>query len=129
MSWNCESCFFCCCGLLCGHDLEGRPKAKVNSTPFWFSSPYLKPIIFFGVGSVAINQDLSLLDQISVWGGICHSLTRFLFGVGSATPQTDLSSGWDPSLVYYGICQGEISLYIHLIGSFLLQYVVNAAGL
>ncbi len=44
---------------------------------------YVPPKIFFGVGSVAIDQDLSLLDQISLRGGIRHSLTRFLFGVGS----------------------------------------------
>ncbi len=56
--------------------------------------------VFFGVGSVEINQDMLLLDQIFLWGGIRHSLTRFLFGVGSVTPQTDFSSGWDLSHLY-----------------------------
>ncbi len=31
---------------------------------------------------------------------ICRSLTRFLFRVGSVTPQTDFSSGWDLSHFY-----------------------------
>ena len=48
-----------------------------------FSSPYLPPIFFFGVGSIEINQDLLLLDQISLRGGIYHSLNRFLFEAGS----------------------------------------------
>ena len=76
------------------------------------SSPYLTPIIFFGVGSVEIFQDLSLLDQISLRGGICHSITRFLFGVGSL-PFILL-------YVYYGI---SLTMYRGLLlGSFLLQY-------
>ncbi len=37
----------------------------------------------FRVGSVEINQNMSLLDQISLRGGIRHSSNKFLFGVGS----------------------------------------------
>ncbi len=43
--------------LLWGHELEGRPKVKVNSTLFRFSSHYLPPKIFFRVESVEVNQD------------------------------------------------------------------------
>ncbi len=56
---------------------------RSRSTQPLLSYPYLPPIIFFGVGSVEINQDMLLLDQISLRGGIRNSLTRFLFGVGS----------------------------------------------
>ncbi len=49
----------------------------------FLSSFYLPPIIFFGVGSIKNNQDLLLLDQISLWGGIHHPLNRFLYYVGS----------------------------------------------
>ncbi len=84
---------------------------------------------------VSVVQLSSQLKFSSGWDPsrlieICHSLTRFLFGVGSVTP-TDFSSGWDLShlyctYLYNGICQGEISEYICgrlLIGSFLSQYV------
>ncbi len=55
---------------------------------------HVPPKIFFRVGSVAIDQDLLLLDQISLRGGIRHSFTRFLFGVGSVTPyQISLQGG------------------------------------
>ncbi len=68
-------------------------------------SAILSTKVFFGVGSVEINQDLSLLDQISLRGGICHSSNRFLFRVGSL-----------PFIyctyLYNGIWQGEISEYI-----------------
>ncbi len=83
-------------GLLWGHDFEGTPKdegqGQLDSCGL-LSSPYLPPKIFFGrdpsrlikichfftwflfgAGSIKINQDLSLLDQI-------------------------FSSGWDPSLL------------------------------
>ncbi len=63
---------------------------------------------------------------------ICRSLTRFLFGVGSVTPQTDFSSGWDLSHLYTVhtymafVRVKSLNLYVHrilLIGSFLLHYV------
>ena len=44
-------------------------------------SAILSTKVFFGVGSVEINQYMSLLDQICLWGGIRHSSNRFLFGV------------------------------------------------
>ncbi len=74
-------------------------------TDHWFEknigfrySAILPTKVFFGVGSVEINQDMSLLDQISLQGGIRHSSNRFLFRVGSL-----------PLLyckyLYNGICQ------------------------
>ncbi len=85
------------------------------------------------MGSVEINQDLSLLDQISLRGGIRHSLTRFLFGVGSVTPQTDSSLGWDLSplctvhtytMAFVRVKSLNIPICRRLlIGSFLLQCV------
>ncbi len=50
-------------------------KVNSRSTLLFCSSPYLPPIIFFGVGSVEINQDLSLLDQISLRGGIFNKIS------------------------------------------------------
>ncbi len=87
-------------GLLWGY--AGRPKVKVkwSTQPLWFALFPLYPTHnFLQVGSVNINQELSLLDQIfllgggsvtskriSLQGGIRHSLNRFLFGVGSLAP-------------------------------------------
>ncbi len=56
---------------------------SMSTQPLWFKLPSLPPKISFQVGSVKIIQDLPLLDQISLRGGICCCLTRFLFGVGS----------------------------------------------
>ncbi len=83
-SQNGESC--CCCHGDGGCGSGGGDYFKVmtwkldlrsRSTrpyPFGFiSHPYLPPINFFGVGCVEINQDLSLLVQISLRGGIRHT--------------------------------------------------------
>ncbi len=56
----------------------------------------LKKILVFVIQpssqlKVSSGWDLSRLIKI------CCSLTRFLFGVGSVTPQTDFSLGWDLS--------------------------------
>ncbi len=48
-----------------------------------FESSYPRDLSPHRGGSIEINQDLLLRDQISLWGGVCHSLTRFLFGMGS----------------------------------------------
>ncbi len=42
--------------------------------------------------------DPGLFDRISLWGGICHFLIRFLFGVGSDASKLKFSSGWDTGL-------------------------------
>ncbi len=71
-------------GLLWGHDLRGRPDQRSRST--FLDVQYhlhFPPKIFFGVGSVSPWPDFS-----SGWDPkgsikICHSLTKFFFGVGS----------------------------------------------
>ncbi len=64
-----------------------RPKVKVNLTlVVCYLSLISQPKFSSGWDPLILIikiQDLSLLDQISLRGGIRHSISRFLFGVGS----------------------------------------------
>ncbi len=65
--------------LLWGHDLEGRPKVKVN--------------LFFACLASSSPTHNFLRD------GILSSIFKFLFGVGSVAPWSNFTTGWALQLV------------------------------